>query len=108
MKGNISTDIQNITRLLTKQKICNDISPVTKAISNAKHGDFFQIEKFSLRINSVPRNTKPKVHSLNIVLNVSIPKIQSEDMALLLNDYFFLLRFQDMTKMGNMLNHHGI
>lgn len=40
MKGNISTDIQNITRLLTKQKICNDISPVAKAISNAKAWGF--------------------------------------------------------------------
>lgn len=100
MKGNISTDIQNITRLLTKQKICNDISPVAKAISNAKHGDFFQIEKFSLRINSVPRNTKPKVHSLNIVLNVSIPKIQSEDMTLLLNDYFFSIEISGYDENG--------
>jgi len=70
-KGNLSTDIQQLARILQKEKICSDISPLQKIIGEVKKGGY-DLQKLQLKIDSVPNNTRPSVTSLEILLNVQI------------------------------------
>lgn len=100
--GNTSTDILNVAKILQGKGLCTDISPLMKTISCFKREQITQLEKLKLHINTVPRNTRPNVESLDIYLNVTVPKISSDDFILSLNDYTFSMMILGMNKEGKM------
>lgn len=70
-KGNIGTDLQQIANVLLTEKLCVDISPLSKVAGEANRG-FYNLEKLKIKVDAVPNNTRPNVTSLEILLNVQI------------------------------------
>lgn len=100
IRGNASTDIQNVARILQSKGLCTDISPLMKTIAILKERRIVQVEKLKLHINSAPRNTRPNVESLDIYLNVSVPQLLSDDFEMSLNGYAFSMIIAGMDENG--------
>ncbi|MDR2408867.1 MAG: hypothetical protein LBE13_12260, partial [Bacteroidales bacterium] len=75
-KGNKATDLQNMANILKQEKICFDDSPLKTAISELKQGEY-NIQKLILKIDTVPRNTRPNIKLLEVLLNVQIQENNS-------------------------------
>ena len=99
--GNVSADIQNIARILYKNKLCTDISPLTKILGRFKDNSIVHLEKLKLHVDTVPRNTRPIVKSLDILLNVSVPQVASNDLGLSLCGYAFTMEIFGINEEGN-------
>lgn len=102
IRGNTSTDILNVAKILQRKGLCTDISPLMKTIDCLKGGQIALLEKLKLHVDSVPRNTRPNVESLDIFLNVSVPQIQTEDSDLSLTGYAFSIIISGMDKEGKI------
>lgn len=100
IRGNVSTDIQNVARILQNKGLCADISPLMRTISCLKIKKRVQLEKLKLHIDTAPRNTRPNVESLDIYLNVSVPQTLSGDFDLSLNGYAFSMVILGMVENG--------
>ena len=70
--SNIQTDMNIVANLLRKQRICNDISPISNAISKSKKDGIFNVEKLQLTVNIVPRETRPNVKVLSIIFDNTV------------------------------------
>jgi len=71
IKGNLSTDLQQMARILQTAKICSDITPLNNASRELKKGAY-NLQKLKLKVDNVPNNTRPNVKSLEVLLNVQI------------------------------------
>lgn len=67
--SNIQTDMNIVANLLRKQRICNDISPISNAIAKSKKDGVYNVEKLQLSVNIVPRETRPNVKVLSIIFD---------------------------------------
>jgi hypothetical protein len=70
-KRNIATDLQQIATILYKERLCVDISPLSKIAGEANKGGY-NLQKLKIKVDDVPNNTRPNVTSLEILLNVQI------------------------------------
>lgn len=97
--SNVYTEIQNIANLLVKKRICKDVSPLIK-INGARNQDFIQVDKLLFNIKPAPRNTRPIVEYLEILLNVTVPIVSFDNTNLNLNRYFFSIDISAYNKNG--------
>lgn len=74
-KGNKGADLQQIAFILQKEKLCSDISPLTKIASEANKGEY-NLQKLKIKIAEIPNNTKPNITALEVLLNVQIKEKQ--------------------------------
>lgn len=81
--GNYATEIHNIATILRKNKLCFDTSPLTNGYKNGK----CNIVKLKLNISDVPRNTRPTVSSLAIILDVVFDEKTDTDIPI--TNYLF-------------------
>lgn len=74
-KGNKGADLQQIANILQKEKLCGDISPLSKIASEANKGEY-NLQKLKIKITDIPNNTKPNITTLEVLLNVQIKETQ--------------------------------
>lgn len=65
--GNYATEIRVVADILKREKLCSDISPLIQCCSKGE----YRVEKLRFNISEVPRNTKPNVELLEVLLDVS-------------------------------------
>ena len=81
--GNYATEIQNIATILKKNRLCSDTSPLTNGYNNGK----CNVAKLKFNISNVPRNTKPAVDFLAVILDVAFDEKTGTDIPV--TNYFF-------------------
>lgn len=64
--GNILVEIKNIANILKQQNLCPDTTPLTKGYKNGE----CKVAKLKFNIQNIPRNTKPQVSLLEVLLDV--------------------------------------
>ena len=72
--GNYATEINFIANILQREKLCSDISPLNKCCSNG----MYRVEELKFNIREVPRNTRPNVELMEVLLNVSFQELQDD------------------------------
>lgn len=81
--GNYAAYIQNIANMLKNKGLCPDITPLTKGYKKG----ICNVMSLKFRIPNVPRNTKPSVASLDILLDVSFKETNKINIPI--SEYFF-------------------
>jgi hypothetical protein len=76
--GSCVAEIQYIARILRNKNLCLDISPLTNGYKKGK----CNVEKLKFHIEDVPRNTKPKVSFLDILLDVTYMETNNTDIPI--------------------------
>lgn len=66
--------IKFLASILKREKICSDISPLSNCFNNGK----YRVEELKFNINEVPRNTKPNVELLEVILDVSYNETEDD------------------------------
>lgn len=72
--GNYAAEIRVIADILKKEKLCSDISPLTQCCGKGE----YRVEELKFNISEVPRNTKPNVELLEVLLDVSFKEAQDD------------------------------
>ena len=73
MTRNIKAELQHIAKLLYKNGVCSNTSPIDKAIGNIKTNNNYNIEQLEISLPDIPRGTIPNgISYLIAVINVSI------------------------------------
>lgn len=103
MAGNIATDIQYMARLLTKYKLCKDPSPLTTAFSRVKNNDSYKVMRLKLNTRDIPRNTKPAVDAIDILLDVSMPSLEPHSFNLPFEGYSLSIEFSGLKETGDIV-----
>ena len=81
--GNCAAEIQSIARILTKEKLCLDTSPLTIGYQKGN----CRVEKLKFNIKDIPRNTNPSLNLLEIFLDVTYK--ESKNANIPISDYCF-------------------
>lgn len=76
--GNRAAEIQNVANILKKMRICSDVSPLTNGY---KKGEC-NVAKLKFSIKDIPRNTKPMVSILDILLDVAYKETTNTDIPM--------------------------
>lgn len=101
MKRNIATDLQNIAKILGKYKLCADPSPLYKTIGCLSSNGLVHLESLKLHVAPAPRNTCPIVNSIDILLDVSVPLVKTDNLVLPVSDYAFNIKIMGYNQEGN-------
>lgn len=94
--GNYATEIQNIATILKQNKLCFDTSPLTNGYNNGK----CNVAKLKFNISDVPRNTKPSVSSLAVILDVAFDEKTGTDIPVA--NYFFKVTVEGQDVYNNV------
>lgn len=76
--GNCAAEIQNIAKILKKKRLCLDISPLTNGY---KKGEC-NVAKLKFNIKDIPRNTKPVLSILDVLLDVAYMETKNIDIPI--------------------------
>lgn len=101
MKRNIATDLQYFATILTRHGFCSDSSPLQNAISSLKSKGFVHLESLKLHIDPAPRNTRPIVNSIDILLDVSVPLVKTDSLELPVSNYAFNMKIMGFNQEGS-------
>lgn len=94
--GNYATEVQNIARILRKKNLCLDTSPLTSRLYNQ---GYYKVEKLNFSINDIPRNTKPKLVMLNVILDIAFRE-SNDDIPF--SDYYFRMTAEGLDENSNL------
>ncbi len=101
MRRNIATDLQYFANVLAKYRFCKDTSPLQRVISCLKDKRNVHLESLKLHIEPAPRNTRPKVNSIDIVLDVSVPLVNTDKLELPVSNYAFNMVIKGLNQDGS-------
>lgn len=107
MLGANISQIQQLADFLKKKKICKDTSPIEDAIKEIKSG-WFIVQKLELNFmdekkkdTNLPRNTSPQLVIWDIILDVSIPLINTSTESLDFEGYCFRFKIEGYDEDGD-------
>lgn len=94
--GNYAAEIRIVADILKKEKLCSDISPLTK---NCIKGEY-RVEELKFNISEVPRNTRPDIKLLEVLLDVSFKETQDD---IPISNYCFRITAQGLDSNANLI-----
>lgn len=94
--GNYATEIQNIARILRNKNLCTDTSPLTCHLYNQGN---YRVERLNFNINDIPRNTKPKLVLLNVLLDIAFEE-SNDDIPM--SNYCFRVTAEGLDEDSNV------
>ena len=94
--GNYAAEINSIAKILQREKLCSDISPLNKCCSNG----MYRVEELKFNIREVPRNTRPNVELLEVLLDVSFQELQDD---IPVSNYHFRITAQGLDSNVNLV-----
>jgi len=94
--GNYATEINTIANILQREKLCSDISPLNNYCSNG----VYRVEELKFNIREVPKNTRPNVELLEVLLDVSFQELQDD---IPVSNYHFRITAQGLDSNVNLI-----
>lgn len=76
--GNCAAEIQNIAKILRKERLCTDVSPLTNGY---KKGEC-NVAKLKFNIKDIPRNTTPSVSILDVLLDLAYKETNNTEIPI--------------------------
>ena len=78
--GNCAAEIQNIAKILRKEKLCTDVTPLTNGY---KKGECNVAKlKFNIKEKDIPRNTTPSVSILDVLLDLAYKETNNTEIPI--------------------------
>jgi len=72
-EGILSTEITNVSTILSQKGLCDDTGPLQKVIGELKKSQSYNLQRLEIKIDKVPNNTRPSnIKLLKAILTVQI------------------------------------
>lgn len=94
--GNYAAEVKVIADILKREKLCSDISPLTRYCNKGE----YRVEELKFNISEVPRNTSPDIELLEVLLNVYFKETQDD---IPMSNYYFRITAQGLDSNANLI-----